>query len=92
MNKTILTRIISEKTNLTLNKSKQFLDALIFIVAESMEINDDVIIPNFGRFYKAPTKGRTSYNYLKKKNITTTDGFVIKFKAFSDLKDKCNSQ
>lgn len=82
-----IVKVVAEKSGLSQNKSKQFLDATLQVITEFLAVGEDVTIPHLGRFrvHKYPSrtipdpKGSGGTLVLLPKN-------VVKFKPSMTLR------
>jgi DNA-binding protein HU-beta len=90
MNKTELTRTISEKSGLTIKDAGKFLDAFTEAATTALGKGEDVILVGFGSFSRTERKARIARNFQTGKNINIPPSKSVKFRPGKNLKEKVN--
>lgn len=89
MNKAQLIDAIAEKAGLTKADSKKALEAFVETVGDALVAGDKVALIGFGTFSVSERSERTGRNPQTGKTITIAAKKVVKFKAGSELAEKC---
>lgn len=87
MNKAMLVEALSNATELSKADSKDFLEALITIIGNTLKKGDDVAITGFGTFETVNRKARKGVNPATGKPMAIPAKRLPKFRAGKALKD-----
>ena len=90
MSKQDLIDAVASKCELTKDKAKDAVDAVIHQIMDSMKTGTDVRIPDFGTFKVAKRKAREGRNPATGKTIQIPAANVPKFTPAKKLKDLLN--
>ena len=90
MSKQVLIDAVAEKCELTKDKAKDAVDAIIGSIAHSMKSGGEIRIPDFGTFKVAKSKAREGRNPATGKTIQIAASNKPKFTAAKKLKDLLN--
>ena len=90
MSKQDLIDAVAEKCDMTKDKAKDAVDAVIYQIAQSMKGGSDVRLPDFGTFKVAKRKAREGRNPATGKTIQIPAANVPKFTPAKKLKDLLN--
>lgn len=90
MSKQDLIDAVAEKCDMTKDKAKEAVDAIIHQIAQSMKGGGDIRIPDFGTFKVAKRKAREGRNPATGKTIQIPASNVPKFTPAKKLKDLLN--
>ncbi|MEZ5818280.1 MAG: HU family DNA-binding protein [Hyphomicrobiaceae bacterium] len=90
MSKQDLIDAVAEKCELTKDKAKTAVEAVMESIAQSMKNGQDVRIPDFGTFKVTKRKAREGINPLTKAPIQIPASNVPKFTPAKKLKELLN--
>ena len=90
MSKQVLIDAVAEKCDMTKDKAKEAVDAVLHQIAHSMKAGTDIRIPDFGTFKVAKRKAREGRNPATGKTIQIPASNVPKFTPAKKLKDLLN--
>lgn len=90
MSKQDLIDAVASRCELSKDKAKDAVDAVIMQISESMKKGDDVRIPDFGTFKTAERKARDGRNPLTGETIKIKASRVPKFTPAKKLKEALN--
>lgn len=91
MNKEELVAAISEKTNLTKKDTKDFVEAFMEVVGETVEKGEDIKLVGFGSFLVKERKARVGRNPRNpEEEINIPASKTVTFKIGKKLKDIVN--
>lgn len=90
MSKQDLIDAVAEKCEMTKDKAKDAVDAMIHQIAQSMKNGGDIRIPDFGTFKVAKRKARDGRNPATGATIKIPASNVPKFTPAKKLKDLLN--
>lgn len=90
MSKQDLIEAVASKCDLSRDKAKAAVEAMIDQIAESMKKGDDVRIPDFGTFKTAKRKARDGRNPSTGATIKIPASVVPKFTPAKKLKESLN--
>ena len=90
MSKQDLIDAVASKCELTKDKAKDAVDAVIHQIMDSMKTGTDVRIPDFGTFKVAKRKAREGRNPATGKTIQIPASNVPKFTPAKKLKETLN--
>jgi DNA-binding protein HU-beta len=82
---------VAEKCDLTKDKAKEAVEAVIHQIGQSMKSGTDIRIPDFGTFKVTKRKAREGRNPLTGKTIQIPAANVPKFTPAKKLKDLLNT-
>jgi DNA-binding protein HU-beta len=81
---------VAEKCDMTKDKAKEAVDAIIHQIGQSMKSGTDIRIPDFGTFKVTKRKAREGRNPLTGKTIQIPAANVPKFTPAKKLKELLN--
>jgi DNA-binding protein HU-beta len=90
MSKQDLIDAVAEKCEMTKDKARAAVEAVMESIAQSMKKGEDVRIPEFGTFKVAKRKAREGINPLTKAPIQIPASNVPKFTPAKKLKELLN--
>jgi DNA-binding protein HU-beta len=90
MSKQALIDAVAEKCELTKDKARAAVEAVMEQIADAMKAGQDVRIPDFGTFKVAKRKAREGINPLTKAPIKIPASNVPKFTPAKKLKERLN--
>ena len=90
MSKQDLIDAVASKCELSKDKAKDAVQAVIDQIAEAMKNGSDVRIPDFGTFKTTKRKAREGRNPTTGKTIQIPASNVPKFQPSKALKEACN--
>jgi DNA-binding protein HU-beta len=90
MSKQDLIDAVAAKCEITKDKARDAVDAMIGKITDSMKDGQDVRIPDFGTFKTAKRKAREGRNPLTGQTIQIKESVVPKFTPAKRLKDALN--
>ena len=90
MSKQDLIDAVAEKCELTKDKAKAAVDAVMEQITVSMKKGEDVRIPDFGTFKVTKRKAREGINPLTKAPLKIPAANVAKFQPAKKLKEALN--
>ena len=90
MSKQDLIDAVAEKCEMTKDKAKEAVDAMLHQIAHSMKSGTDIRIPDFGTFKVTKRKAREGRNPATGKTIQIPASNVPKFTPAKKLKDLLN--
>ena len=90
MSKQDLIDAVAEKCELSKDKAKEAVDAVLIQIAKSMKEEKDVRIPDFGTFKVTKRKAREGRNPATGQTIQIPASNVPKFTPAKKLKDQLN--
>lgn len=88
MNKNQLIRSMSKHSSLTQKECAKCLEALQYILTESLKRGEDVCITGFGKFYTKFQKPRKGINPATRGMVQYPSKFVPSFKSSAVLRQK----
>ena len=91
MTKPELITIVSHKTGQTKTATERTLEALVDVIAETLQKGEDVKLLKFGKFYARKKDAFVMNNNLYCEEISVPAKVVVKFAAAKALKDKLNA-
>ncbi len=90
MNKVELTRVVAEKTELTLKDATEVVDAVLGTVVDALAHGEEVSIAGFGKFVVKRRAARESINPRTKEVVKVPASKAPVFKAGKALKEVVN--
>ncbi|MDR1561429.1 MAG: HU family DNA-binding protein, partial [Holosporaceae bacterium] len=87
MNKAEITRMIVDKSGLTVKDSENFLKSFTEVVEKILSKGDDVVLIGFGTFSVAKRGARVGRNFRTGKAIKVSPSKTVKFKPGKNLRD-----
>lgn len=90
MNKVELTRVVAEKTELTLKDATEVVDTVLDTVVEALAHGEEVSIAGFGKFVVKQRAARESINPRTKEVVKVPASKAPVFKAGKALKEVVN--
>jgi DNA-binding protein HU-beta len=90
MSKQDLIDAVADKCDLTKDKAKEAVDAVMGKIAEAMKLGHEFRIPDFGTFKVTKRKARDGINPLTKAPIKIPESNVAKFSPAKKLKEFLN--
>ena len=90
MNKTELTKVVAEKTNLTLVAAGDAVAAVIGAISEALMEGQEIALPGFGTFKVAERAERTCRNPKTGELIQVPASKSVSFKVSKALNEKLN--
>lgn len=86
MNKTQLTAAVAEKSGITKSQAERCVNAVLGAIADNLtEGDNEVAIPDFGRFYIKKVAARTGMNPATREKITIPAREKIAFKPSENM-------
>ena len=85
MNKTQLVAAIAAKADLTKAEAAKYLNTVLGVVADTLSANEEIAVPDFGKFVIKHVPERQGINPATKEKITIEAHDKIVFKAFDNL-------
>jgi len=90
LTKTHLIDSITNQNGFPKNRSSEILETLLEIIKRSLELGDDVMISNFGKFCVKEKKSRRGRNPATGEDMMLRPRKVVTFKWSGKLKEKLN--
>jgi DNA-binding protein HU-beta len=90
MSKQVLIDAVAEKCDMTKDKAKEAVDAMIHQIGQAMKAGGDIRIPDFGTFKVTKRKAREGRNPATGKTIQIPASNVPKFTPAKKLKELLN--
>ena len=88
MNKAELVAEVADQTGLTKKTAREAVDAVISVIADSLERNEKVTLVGFGTFEVRRRKARTGVNPQTREALDIPAKNVVRFKAGKGLRQK----
>ena len=85
MNKTQLVAAIAAKADITKAEAAKYLNTVLGVVADTLSANEEIAVPDFGKFVIKHVTERQGINPATKEKITIEAHDKIVFKAFDNL-------
>ena len=83
-----LVNMVSEITGITKKDTRDTIDAMLEVITESVNNNEQVVLNKFGVFEPKITAARYARNMKTGEPMTTTPRKVIRFRMSNCLKDR----
>ena len=86
MNKTQLIREMAEQNTISIREAKKMVNMVLGAIGDALKDDEDLIIPDFGRFYIKTLRERQGKKPNTKEPITIPARKTIRFKAYRRIK------
>jgi DNA-binding protein HU-beta len=92
MTKNEFVKVLAKKTNISQEKAKEFLDATLSTIVETLKSGDSVLFTGFGSFYVSNRAQRKGRNPQTGEAITIPAFKLPAFKVGAVFKEEINKQ
>lgn len=86
MNKTQLVAAIAAKADITKAEAAKYLNTVLGVVADTLSANEEIAVPDFGKFVIKHVPERNGINPTTKEKITIKAHDKIVFKPYENLR------